>query len=92
MKLSNFVMSLFTFLLAWLGLAAGGWQKAQEFSEQSVMPWVMQIISQSYEHATSVVGASIAILGGLLIAIVLAVAALSLFSTVHRVKNYGKGK
>jgi hypothetical protein len=90
MKLSGFVMSLFTFLLAWFGLAAGGWSVAQNFAEQSVMPWAMRIISQSYEHATSVVGASIAILGGLLIAIVLAVVVLSLVAAAHRVKNFGK--
>jgi hypothetical protein len=92
MKLSGFVMYLFTFLVAWCAIAAGGWTVAQEFAEQSVMPWVMQIISQSYTHATSVVGASIAVIGGLLVAIVLFVLLLASIAGIQRLLSLGKTK
>ena len=92
MKLSGVVMYLFTFLVAWCAIAAGGWTVAQEFAEQSVMPWVMQIISQSYTHATSVVGASIAVIGGLLVAIVLFVLLLASIAGIQRLLSLGKTK
>lgn len=92
MKLSGFVMYLFTFLVAWCAIAAGGWTVAQEFAEQSVMPWVMQIISQSYTHATSVVGASIAVIGGLLVAILLFVLLLASVAGIQRLRALGKTK
>lgn len=85
-------MYLFTFLVAWCAIAAGGWTVAQEFAEQSVMPWVMQIISQSYTHATSVVGASIAVIGGLLVAIVLFVLLLASIAGIQRLLSLGKTK
>ncbi|MFA7340538.1 MAG: hypothetical protein WC028_27390 [Candidatus Obscuribacterales bacterium] len=92
MKLSGFVMYLFTFLVAWCAIAAGGWTVAQEFAEQSVMPWVMQIISHSYTHATSVVGASIAVIGGLLVAILLVVLLLASIAGIQRLLSLGKTK
>lgn len=78
-------MYLFTFLVAWFALAACGWIYAQDFAAQSVMPWLMQIISQSYTHTTSVVGAAIAIVGGLASAIVIAIVVLSLMAAAHRI-------
>ncbi len=92
MKLSGFVMYLFTFLVAWCAIVAGGWTVAQDFAEQSVMPWIMQIISQSYTHATSVVGASIAVIGGLLVSILLVVLLLALTAGVQRLLKLGKSK
>ena len=92
MKLSSFVMYLFTFLVAWCAIAAGGWTVAQEFAEQSVMPWVMQIISQSYIHATSVVGASIAVIGGLLVSILFFVLLLASIAGIQRLLSLGKTK
>ena len=92
MKLSGFVMYLFTFLVAWFAIAAGGWTVAQEFAEQSVMPWVMQIISQSYTHATSAVGASIAVIGGLLVAILVVVLLLAAIAGVQRLLSLSKNR
>jgi len=86
MKLSGFVMYLFAFVVAWIAIATGGWNTAQSFAEQSVMPWIMQIISQSYTHATSVVGASIAVIGGLLTATLLVVFTLVLIAGFHRLR------
>lgn len=92
MKLSGFVMYLFTFLLAWCAIAVGGWTMAQEFAEISVMPWVMQIISQSYTHATSVVGATIAVIGGLLLAVLLFVLLLASRAGIQRLRSLGQTK
>ena len=92
MKLSGFVMYLFAFLVAWCAIAAGGWTVAQEFAELSVMPWIMQIINQSYTHATSVVGATIAVIGGLLLAVLLFVLLLACFAGIQRLRSLGKTK
>ncbi|CAN5367827.1 hypothetical protein BH11CYA1_BH11CYA1_46170 [soil metagenome] len=92
MKLSGFFMYLFAFLVAWCAIAVGGWSFAHDFAEQSVMPWIMQIISQSYIHATSAVGASIAVIGGLLVAILVFVLLLVSIASVQRLLSLGKNR
>jgi hypothetical protein len=83
MKVANFITHTLIFLTAWLGLAIWSWGPAQVLSNTVLTPWVFPIVSLMPATVAFSIGASVAILGSCLAAVVLLVVLLALEAIVH---------
>ena len=83
MKVANFITHTLIFLTAWLGLAVWSWGAAQLLSNTLLMPWVLPVVSLMPAAVALAIGATVAILGSFMAAMVLLVVLLALEAIVH---------
>lgn len=87
MKASNAIFYFLLFIVAWPLFAWFGWDIAQGYASETLVPWVVTYINQFHESANSFVGAAIAIAGAFGAVIALFVALLLAGNIVFRLKR-----
>lgn len=87
MKAGNAIFYFLLFIVAWPLIAWFGWDFAQTYAADSLIPWIVDFINKSHESATHFVGAGLAIVGAFGAVILLFASMLFVGNILFRLKK-----